>query len=288
MERKSFVLRPMRISDIRSAIRLSDAEGWNQTESDWKLFIENRENICLLAESGNKVIGTTTAINYANRIAWIAMVLVDKEYRGQGVSKTLLTTILQNLQNVGSIKLDATYAGEQVYKKFGFVDEHFISRMTTSSLKELPLYDYANLAPERIQWSNLPEVISFDEMVFGANRSQLIEYLLTNYTAKAWMLKLNNRVTGIILGRNGNKYHHIGPVAVENTGDAKVLITKALQDLVHQPIVVDVLNDQVELITWLQSIGFLKQREFIRMYKDENLFPGDIKKQFLICGPEFG
>jgi len=52
--------------------------------------------------------------------------------------------------------------------------------------------------------------------------------------------------------------------------------------------VVDVLCDKKELMDWLNEIGFATQRDFIRMYKDENHFPGNIHMLHLICGPEFG
>ena len=70
--------------------------------------------------------------------------------------------------------------------------------------------------------------------------------------------------------------------------DAKILITKALRGLESKSIVVDVLCDKKDLITWLHSIGFIKQRHFVRMHQKENPFPGVTEKQFLICGPEFG
>jgi hypothetical protein len=54
------------------------------------------------------------------------------------------------------------------------------------------------------------------------------------------------------------------------------------------PIEVDVPANQVELINWLKSIGFTKQRDFVRMYLNENPYPGKPENQFLICGPEFG
>ncbi len=41
MEKTAFIVRPMELSDISDAMKLSVAEGWNQTEKDWKLFIEN-------------------------------------------------------------------------------------------------------------------------------------------------------------------------------------------------------------------------------------------------------
>ncbi|MDP9230777.1 MAG: hypothetical protein M3O67_08910, partial [Bacteroidota bacterium] len=108
------------------------------------------------------------------------------------------------------------------------------------------------------------------------------------YPGKAGLVKQNNRITGFALGREGNKYHQIGPVVASNIADAKILITKALEKLTNQPIVMDVLCDKEDLFIWLNSIGFIRQRHFIRMYKKENTLPGIPGKQYLICGPEFG
>ena len=108
------------------------------------------------------------------------------------------------------------------------------------------------------------------------------------YPGKAEMLKRVNRITGFALGRNGSKYHHVGPVLASSTDDAKILITNALKKLTDQPVVVDVPYDKEELLIWLSSIGFIKQRHFIRMYKKENTRAGITANQYLIGGPEFG
>lgn len=288
MQKTTFTLRTLELSDISSAIKLSKAEGWNQTEKDWKLFIENPENVCMVAECGNKVIGTTTAINYSNEVAWIGMVLVDKEYRGQGISKSLLTNIFKKLESCKSVKLDATPEGQKVYKKLDFKDAYLIARMVNSSMNDLQS-DYDNdKLPEPIQQNHIQEIIALDEIIFGANRAQLIKFLIREYPDKAWIIKRNNRIAGFALGRDGNKYQHIGPVVADNTADAKILITHALKKLTNQLVVVDVLDDKEEMLTWLNSIGFIKQRHFTRMYKKENTIPGITDKQYLICGPEFG
>jgi GNAT superfamily N-acetyltransferase len=287
MQKTAFIVRPMELSDIESALKLSTAEGWNQTEKDWKLFVENPDNICTVAECANKVIGTTTTINYSNQIAWIGMVLVDKEYRGQGVSKSLLANIFKKLESYISIKLDATPEGREVYKKFGFKDEYLIVRMTNSLMNNLPPDDHNDIA-DPIQSKHIPEIISLDGITFGADRTQLIKFLVRDYPNKSWLVTQNNRVTGFALGRDGNKYQHIGPVVAPNMADAKILITKALTKLTNQPTVVDVLGDKEDLIDWLNSIGFIKQRYFTRMYKNENTLPGLTGNQYLIGGPEFG
>ena len=287
MRKTDFIVRSMQPGDIVYAMKLSNAEGWNQTENDWKLLIESPQNVCLVAEYNKKIIGTTTAMNYANQIAWIGMVLVAKESRGQGVSKLLLTNILKKLESFESIKLDATPAGKQVYQKFDFKDEYLITRVVTGSMPNLAFKDDTTIV-ESTGLKDIEEIIALDEYVFGTNRAQLIESLIRQYPHKAWMLKRNNSIAGFALGRAGNKYHQVGPVFGSTINDVKMLIGKALKGLINQPVVIDVLSEKEDLISWLNSIGFTMQRHFIRMYKKENLFPGIVNKQYLICGPEFG
>ena len=278
----------MQPDDISSAMRLSTGEGWNQTEKDWNLFMANEGNTCLVAEYDHKVIATTTAINYSQRVAWVAMVLVDKEYRGQGISRALLQQVLEKLQSCKSVKLDATPAGKDVYKRFDFSDEYPVARMTNAQVKDFQLQERSGILPELIQVTDIPGVVKFDETVFGANRKQLIEYLVEEYPHKSWIIKRDNKIDGIALGRDGNRFHHIGPVLAANTVDAKILIAAALKTLSHQAVVLDVLYDKDDLFRWLHSIGFIQQRQFTRMYQNHNPFPGLPNNQFLICGPEFG
>lgn len=276
----------MQAGDIAAAMKLSTAEGWNQTEYDWKLFVQHAQNICILASCDDKVIGTTTAMNYANELAWIAMVLVDKGYRGQGVSKLLLENVIKKSEGIKSIKLDATQAGQQVYTKFGFKEEYLITRMINSSVKNVTLNNDESVV--QVQSNDIPGIITLDKIVFGADRTLLIESLIKQYPNKAWVIKCDEMITGFALGRNGNRYQHIGPVVASSVQDANKLIVKALKKLNDQPVVADVLCDKEDLIYSLQSMGFVRQRDFIRMYKNENLFPGVADRYYLICGPELG
>ncbi len=277
----------MLLSDLSGAMRLSTQQGWNQTEFDWKFMIEGEHNVCLLAEYEGKVIATTTAINYANDVVWISMVLVDKEYRGHGISKLLLKHILDKLSFCKSIKLDATPEGQRVYQGFDFKDEYPITRMTIDSFDTTSFVDNQE-SIQPIQSDDIQQVVALDILSFGANREKLLASLINTYPQKAWMVNRNNSVAGFVLGRAGRKYGQIGPVMASDTSLAKVLITKSLKESENMPLVVDVLNDKVDLMRWLISIGFTPQRTFVRMYQHKNPFPGTIEDQYLICGPEFG
>jgi predicted GNAT family N-acyltransferase len=282
----SYQIKKLLFSDIEQAIKLSNAENWNQTEKDWDLLIRNPQNICLSVLDEEKIIGTATAINYNNEIAWIGMVLVDREYRGKGISKMLLSVLLEKLKSCKSVKLDATPAGQPVYKKYGFKDEYLIHRMIAPDIRmkqqaeQLPL--------KQIFASDIDAVVEFDMKIFGADRKQLIHYLVNNFSNNCWMLISNGQITGIALGRKGARFYQIGPVMALNPENAKILILKSLEKLIGKPVVIDIPDDKKELAEWLESIGFSSQRNFFRMYRNEKPFPGIPEYQFLICGPEFG
>jgi len=187
----TFKIRPMITNDLNQAISLSNSEGWNQTEKDWKLLLGNPHNICNVAEYNNNVIGTVTALNHSNKIAWIGMVLVDKSFRGQGVGEMLLTNIIGALKNIDSIKLDATPAGLPLYQKLGFIDGYKIYRMINPSLQSLkkPAFNYE---PINIDPKSFSDVLKLDTRIFGTARTYLLQTLFSNYPGKSYLVNRNN------------------------------------------------------------------------------------------------
>lgn len=287
MNNEQITIRDLKSEDIENAMKLVHSEGWNQTEKDWLLFIENPLNVCKAAEIFGKLVGTVASINYQNDVIWISMVLVDREYRGRGISKILLNSVLNDLDSYKSIKLDATSAGQFVYEKLGFSVEYQISDMVNVLFQGIDITD-SIMFPQLIKAEDIPEIIQFDKLAFGSDRTQLILTLLRDFPEKSWLIKRNNKIAGFALGRMGNKYHRIGPLSAYSSADTKILISQALHDLTGQPVVIDILESKNELVDWLSSIGFKKQRYFTRMFLKNNSFPGEIRFQYLISGPEFG
>jgi GNAT superfamily N-acetyltransferase len=282
-----FTIRPLSTADIGDCVSLSASVSWNQTENDWKHIADDPVNICLGAESGGKIIGTAAAITYEDNIAWIGMVLVEKSFRGRGISKILLSDLLDQLKSFGSVKLDATPAGLPVYAKFGFMEECVIYRMTRPGFRSFRVQP-RTLIPENITPGAVNDIINLDKSVFGAAREKLIRFLIEKSPDKAWLLKEDDKITGFLLSRPGRNYHQVGPVTAQSFEGARALISRVLEDLDNVPVVVDVPAVQEELIEWLKFTGFENQRHFVRMYMETNPFPGQPENQFLICGPEFG
>lgn len=268
-------------------MKIKNAEGWNQTEKDWELIIQYPHSVNLVAVIDEQIVGTVCAINYAHTVAWIGMMLVDKDFRGRGISKLLLSEVILKLEKCKSIKLDATPAGRPVYLKFGFKDEYTLYRMTHPSVsKILPVsgsIEAAQILPE-----DLPEVIEFDKLIFGADRTSLISHLYNNFPELAWLIRENNKITGFSLGRKGVNFTQIGPVYSSSEDHAQSLIRSAINSIPGKPVVVDIQAAKASTKHWLESWGFSSQRPFERMYLSNNPHPGIIESQYLICGPELG
>lgn len=280
-------IRMLTIGDLEQAISLSMAEGWNQTQEDWRLLIENPYNICLAAEYDNRVIGTSTALNHSDNVAWIGMVLVDKSFRGQGIGKMLMSSIIEKLVYFESVKLDATPAGLTLYRKLGFVDDYLIDRMVNPAVKKTVLTDQNNEAV-KLGCKDYSTVLKKDQKVFGTARSYLIGKLYSAYPEKAFILKRKRGPFSYLFGRDGMRYNYLGPLIATSDKSARILIGKALESLTNQAVVLDVLQDKKNLISWLESIGFQKQRHFTRMYLHSNSHQGIVKNYYLISGPEYG
>lgn len=281
-------LRPLTINDLDHCLELSAAEGWNQVAADWLLLISSPGNVCLGIEENSRIIATATVMNYKNLTGWVAMVLVDKEHRGKGYARMMLDRLFEKTACCRSLKLDATPAGEPVYRKMGFIKEYMIYRMTRE-----PLGVYLNdtgFNPEvlSVNPNVLVELATFDAEVFGADRQQLISHLLSRSPEQSMMYVKNGKIRGMVTGRLGRRFFQCGPLPADNPGTAQELVSAALLRHTSQPVVVDVPEYQEDLILWFEQAGFIRQRHFIRMYRHHNSYPGIAGNQYLICGPEFG
>lgn len=274
----------MKVEDISEGLKLCRIAKWNQLETDWQLFLQLSPQACLVACHDEQVVGTVTTISYKNAFSWIGMVLVHPKYRLQGIGMHLLKQSMQVLNFRETVKLDATPAGREVYLKLGFEDECGISRMyllpQENSLTETKVRPLLK--------KDFPLVVELDRKIFGADRSALLERMYEIAPQFSLLLEEENEIKGFAMGRRGHDFNHIGPIIAQDTESAKELLKAALQTAQGHPLIVDVMHNEPEWIAWLLEMGFKEQRQFVRMFRGKNHFPGAREKQFAIIGPEFG
>jgi len=283
-------LRTMTKADIPAGMRLKEIAGWNQTAADWKRFLEASPQGCFAAEHDGKICGTATTISFENRFAWIGMILVDPEYRSQGIGTKLLEKAIEYLDDlrISAIKLDATPQGKPLYEKLQFVPEYEIERWTLrrspAQMAKRSEFD----AEEPLSPELLASIFEGDKESFGADRSFLLKSLHADapeFTTGIWNARV---MEGYALGRRGSFADHLGPWMARNTVAACNLLETFLARSSREAVVVDSLKSNTVAGELLMSFGFTYSRPLTRMYRGSNDYPGRPELLCAILGPEFG
>ena len=158
---KTVHIRVMKNEDREFGLRLSRQARWNQTEADWLRLLHFEPKGCFVAELDGSPVGTTTTC-FLGQVAWMAMVLVDKNHRRRGIGTHLLRHALEYLDSrqAPTICLDATQLGRPVYEKLGFVPEYELARYQGIA----PSYQ-ASLTITETPAETYPNIIEFDKTI---------------------------------------------------------------------------------------------------------------------------
>jgi GNAT superfamily N-acetyltransferase len=289
----SLYIRMMTLADTSAGMRLKEMAGWNQTEQDWHRFLEANSDGCFVAEWNGQVAGTVATIIYSNVLAWIGMVLVDRQFRGKGIGTALLAKALDALseRQIPCVKLDATPEGRPIYERQGFQAEYAIERCV---LKRLDKARPPATRPERTEISNfdwtktLESILTMDREIFGADRGALLrsvasaapEFVIAEYRGST--------LEGYGLCRKGSQADHLGPWVASSALAARENFERFLARSQRDVLFVDALKEN----SWAQELllehGFQTSRSLTRMYRGENKYAGRPELLCAILGPEFG
>jgi len=293
--------RDLTADDIPAGLRLCRIAGWNQLAADWELFLRVSPRGCRAAVQNGKVVGTVTTVNYENRFAWVGMVLVDPETRGQGVGTRLLQEAMSILRGIPSIRLDATPQGRPVYRWLGFEDEYELCRMQlaetaaaglprgSTAIPPSSLSQSERLPIRPMRAEDLATVAEADCRIFGADRLEVLRWALEQSPEYAWIATGPAGLEGYCFGRHGFNFDQIGPVHSARELVSQQLVTASLSSV--KPgirVIVDPLLHSPTWLDWLRQAGFVHQRPFTRMALGENRHPGIPGEMWTMFGPEFG
>ena len=274
----------MTTGDIEAGLRLCRASGWNQVSRDWEQFLRLNPDGARVIEKAGSVVGTVTTLRYGG-FGWIAMILVDPAERGRGLGTRLLDTGLEVLGPGTCARLDATPAGERIYRPRGFVPEYPLSRMTRAAQR--PALTARSPHVRLMTRADLPAAAEWDRDAFGANRRGMLEWLHAGAPEYAWIARRDGRVAGYMLGRHGFAFEHLGPIVADGTETAIDLVSACLSSQPGPRYGIDATRHAADWVRWLDETGFEEQRAFLRMARNPARF-GVTERLFASVGPEFG
>jgi hypothetical protein len=182
-------------------------------------------------------------------------------------------------------RLDATPAGEVLYRQLGFVAEYGLARLFLDLRRRGAAFTSGARPLTRGDW---PAVHQMDAHAFGASRASLLERLAGEAPEYAWVAEHDGRLQGYLLGRHGHVREHLGPLIADTAETAGRLLEACLAVHPDREVFLDVPDDQQTWRTMLAQLGFVVERPFLRMYRGRLTAPGQPSRVHAITGPEFG
>jgi len=266
-------------SEMAGCMALSAEAGWNQTPDDWALFMRHGAVFGLPGDDGRPV-ATGAILPFSAEFAWVSMVLVTAAHRRRRIGTGILETCCAELKRRGLVAvLDATPAGERVYRPLGFVPHFALTRWQGQGGGAA-----APTGVRPMRADDLAAAIAIDAAAFGAAR----DFLLRSFFVRAPQLAFVTAAgAGFALARPGRIATQIGPIVAANEDAAAALLTAAL-GAASGSVFLDVADRWQQLGALLQQRGFTVQRPFLRMALGRSAPFGDAARTFVVAGPEFG
>jgi GNAT superfamily N-acetyltransferase len=271
---------PLTTRDMAGCMALSAEAGWNQTPDDWTLFLD-RGTVFGLPDADGRPVGTGAILPYGDAFAWVSMVLVTAARRRARIGTRILETCCTELTQRRLVAvLDATPAGEQVYRPLGFEPLFKLTRWQGAGGGRAVMPAGVRTMRE----GDLAAVAAIDVGAFGARRRFLLENFFRRAPCLAFMTKNGD---GFALARPGRLATQIGPIVAASEDAAAALLGASLAAAAG-PVFLDLCDRWSGLVHELEQQAFTVQRPFLRMALRHSAPFGDAARTFVVAGPEFG
>jgi len=271
--------------DITDCAALSAEAGWNQTARDWAIMLKIGSGIGLYDD--RQLVASTVALPYDGPIGFISMVLVTPSWQRRGLATWLTERCAAQLEAQGRTPmLDATPAGQGVYRKLGFEDGIALDRWRADGSQRRRFTDEPRAAGLVLRpVTDMDAIVAADARAFGARRAAVLRDLLTRRPDLAWAAWRGEALAGFVLGREGRTATHVGPLVADDDTAAGALLAQALERA-GRAAVVDLARGRDALAAKLAAAGFVPVRPFTRMHRGDALPAG--AALVAAIGPEFG
>ena len=203
--------RTMTIDDIGFAIGLIRREGWGHTRVDLHRMLTLSPQGSFVWEIDGKPCGFVTSVRYGST-AMIGHMLVSKDSRGLRVGKSLLETLLSDIDSAGmrSSMLYATADGSRLYQQFGFENsghELVAVGILVKDSERLRI----DSGCERVERRDLDLICTVDRDTFGDDRTPLMTTLFDEFPEHCFKLERRGELVGFVFGRRTPIGFDIGP-----------------------------------------------------------------------------
>ena len=247
------------LADLEFAARLTKQEGWySETLLELQSFFDHDPQGCFLYERDGVPIGMCIATAY-QQTGFIGELIVEKQFRHQGVGNGLMHAVIHYLQNknLSGIFLDGVQRAIPLYEDLDF-------KPICRSLRffgQIPAVEFPDVLP--MSEEDLQEVIHLDKQYFGDDRSFFLQKRWQNYPDLALVWKQNNQIAGYLFGRVGmGGWVTAGPWVCLNDQSADLNLLSHFQTKIgNQPFSIGILENRKSIIPQIVMAGMQPQSD---------------------------
>jgi GNAT superfamily N-acetyltransferase len=191
---------------------------------DLERYLRLLDSLPLVAKEGPEVLGFGAALDYGP-FAYIGLMAVSPKSQRRGIGGAILRNLVEwlNSRSCPTILLDASPFGEPLYAKNGFVGldltNVFKRTATSSQVKK------ADDSVRPYSSKDLPEIVSFDRPLFGAERSALLRSFFSESPNRSYVSRdKEGKINGFLVAQARS----IGPWVASDASSAENLLQAGL------------------------------------------------------------
>lgn len=271
-------LTPLDARHLPDALKLSQEMRWPYRLEDWDFAAATGRGLVL--ERAGKLIGTGLWWPWGQDHANAGMIIVTGSEQGRGHGARLFDALLDAMQG-RNVLLCATEEGLGLYQRRGFVAVGTVVQHQAVLATAVTAGD--GIRPARA--SDLAAIQDFDRRATGLDRAPLIAALAG--MGRVAVIERAGGIAGYSVARRFGRGHVVGPVAAENTDDAKRLILEQLSKLQGQFVRIDV-HAQHGLSDWLESLGLPCTDRVTAMVKGQPPITQGAARMFALASQSLG
>lgn len=220
--------------------------------SDLNRYLNLPDSCPLVAIDGSTVLGFGAALDYGS-FAYIGLMAVDRKSQRRGIGGAILRSLVDwlNGRNCPTILLDASPFGEPLYAKNGFLgleQTRVLQRVRNQNIEKKPDDSITLYSPK-----DLPDIVSFDEPFFGAERAGLLRSFFDEYPSRSYVSRdEEGKINGFLVAQ----VRSIGPWVVCDSRSGENLLLAGLSCAFEDRPSVIVSSLNTECLQLLTRYGF--------------------------------
>ncbi|AAP99921.1 MULTISPECIES: GNAT family N-acetyltransferase [Prochlorococcus] len=276
MKNKDFNIRKLLVDDIDTVTNWARNEGFAPGLGDVDIYRNTDNQGLWIGSINDKPIGCIAGIKYNQLYGFLGLFIIDKIYRGNGYGVQLWRHVLNKLDTIDCIGIEAALDRINDYEKWGFKSSSITTRWQISCFNQslnITNYDFYSKKYILLEGSEIPQdmIQEYDKNKEYTPRPHFLSDWLSHQSGT--VLALVNK-KGLCVGfsrirpcllRNGSGYR-IGPL-IADTPDLASYLLSNLTSHYSGVILIDSPGRNTESNKLFRSLNFEPISHTVRMYR---------------------